>query len=94
MAEPLVKYDPIAAEKLLFRQPTKWMIRNVQIALPIGWWAVGVVGDYFLNRSKKNRRVRARQLNRAISGLGPAIIKVSRICFTTNVNFSIWRVLN
>jgi len=75
VAEPLVKYDPIAAEKLLFRQPTKWMIRNVQIALPIGWWAVGVVGDYFLNRSKKNRRVRARQLNRAISGLGPAIIK-------------------
>lgn len=24
IAEPLVKYDPVAAEKLLFKQPAKW----------------------------------------------------------------------
>jgi len=74
VAEPLVKYDPVAAEKLLFRQPAKWVLRNFQIALPIGWWAAGVVAD-FLSGQSQNRRARAQQLTGAISGLGPAIIK-------------------
>lgn len=74
VAEPLVKYDPVAAEKLLFRQPTKWVVRNFQIALPIGWWAVGVAAD-FVSGQSSNRRARAQQLTEAISGLGPAIIK-------------------
>jgi hypothetical protein len=26
IAEPLVKYDPVAAEKILFRQPAKWYV--------------------------------------------------------------------
>lgn len=76
VAEPLVKYDPVQAEKLLFRQPTKWVIRNIQIAVPIGLWAVGVVTDYVTNqRSSQQRRQRAQQLRHAISSLGPAIIK-------------------
>jgi aarF domain-containing kinase len=75
VAEPLVRYDPVAAEKLLFRQPTKWMVRNVQIAFPFGFWAAGVGWDFLMGRSRENRRVRARQLLKAISGLGPAIIK-------------------
>lgn len=73
VAEPLVEYDPIVAEKLLFRQPTKWLVRNIQIAFPFGYWAAGVVADYALK--KDNRRIRAVQLKEAISGLGPAIIK-------------------
>lgn len=73
VAEPLVRYDPVAAEKLLFRQPAKWLVRNVQIAFPIGWWAAGVVTDYLSGQNR--RRQRAQQLNQAISGLGPAIIK-------------------
>jgi hypothetical protein len=55
VAEPLVKYDPVKAEKLLFRQPAKWLIRNVQIALPMGLWAAGVIVDYLLGQSKQNR---------------------------------------
>lgn len=73
VAEPLVTYDPIAAEKLLFRQPTKWLVRNLQISLPFGLWASGVVMDFLTGQ--ENRRVRAVQLKEAISGLGPAIIK-------------------
>jgi hypothetical protein len=76
IAEPLVKYDPVAAEKLLVRQPTKWFVRNVQIAFPLGLWAAGVVSDYLLGQSKKKER--AQQLQRAISGLGPAIIKAGQ----------------
>lgn len=75
VAEPLVKYDPVAAEKLLFRQPTKWLVRNFQIAIPLGLWATGVVLDFVTGRSKPNRRERAKQLTRAITDLGPAIIK-------------------
>jgi aarF domain-containing kinase len=75
-----VKYDPIAAEKLLFRQPTKWFVRNIQIAGPLGWWAFGVVQDYVTNKSSstKVRQRRAIQLLDAISGLGPAIIKAGQ----------------
>ena len=80
VAEPLIKYDPVAAEKLLFRQPAKWLVRNTQIALPIGLWAAGVVADYGFGRSKQNRRQRAKQLLNAISNLGPAIIKGGRWC--------------
>lgn len=77
VAEPLVRYDPIKAEKLLFRQPAKWLVRNAQIALPLGWWAVNLANDFLLGRQKLSsfRRERAQQLTAAISSLGPAIIK-------------------
>jgi aarF domain-containing kinase len=75
VAEPLVKYDPVAAEAKLWRQINRWVIRNFQIAVPLGYWAVSVVLDYVSGRSKSNRRMRAEQLRSAISDLGPAIIK-------------------
>jgi hypothetical protein len=78
VAEPLVRYDPIAAEKILFRQPTKWLVRNVQIALPFGIWVSGVLFDTILGKSKANRRNRAKQLNGIIADLGPAIIKAGQ----------------
>ncbi|CAB9527539.1 protein kinase UbiB [Seminavis robusta] len=73
IAEPLVRYDPVVAEKVLFKQPAKWIVRNAQIAFPMGFWAVGVVSDYLMGRD--NRRKRAQQLLNAITYLGPAIIK-------------------
>lgn len=78
VAEPLVPYDPIAAEKILFRQPTKWLVRNIQIALPFGTWVSGVLIDTILGKSKQNRRNRAKQLNNIIADLGPAIIKAGQ----------------
>eukprot|EP00984_Skeletonema_dohrnii_P021911 scaffold11055_cov109-Skeletonema_dohrnii-CCMP3373.AAC.2 len=78
VAEPLVPYDPIAAEKILFRQPTKWLVRNIQIALPFGTWVSGVLIDTILGKSKQNRRNRAKQLNGIIADLGPAIIKAGQ----------------
>ena len=96
IAEPLVKYDPVAAEKNLFKQPNRWFVRNVQIAGPFGLWAVGVVRDYLVSQwssstassasskiDKKladanRRRKRAIQLRKAISNLGPAIIKAGQ----------------
>jgi hypothetical protein len=71
VAEPLVKYDPVVAEKVLFKQPAKWIVRNTQIAFPMGLWAAGVVTDFLMGNSKQNRRNRAKQLLNAITGLGP-----------------------
>ena len=84
VAEPLVQYDPIAAEKLLFRQPAKWVVRNWQIAFPLGFWAVNVVLDYLAGATEnedaqsQRRRDRAQQLTNSISSLGPAIIKAGQ----------------
>eukprot|EP00584_Thalassiosira_punctigera_P005369 CAMPEP_0172544070 /NCGR_PEP_ID=MMETSP1067-20121228/14306_1 /TAXON_ID=265564 ORGANISM="Thalassiosira punctigera, Strain Tpunct2005C2" /NCGR_SAMPLE_ID=MMETSP1067 /ASSEMBLY_ACC=CAM_ASM_000444 /LENGTH=978 /DNA_ID=CAMNT_0013330569 /DNA_START=63 /DNA_END=2999 /DNA_ORIENTATION=- len=78
VAEPLVRYDPIAAEKLLFLQPAKWLVRNVQIAFPFGFWLAGVVLDTVLGCEKPNRTHRAKQLNSIIASLGPAIIKAGQ----------------
>lgn len=77
VAEPLVGYDPAAAAKLLFRQPQRWFVRNLQIALPLGAWVVGIVFDFVTQqyRTSNQRRVRAKQLTEAITSLGPAIIK-------------------
>lgn len=79
VAEPLVQYDPIAAEQLLFVQPTKWLVRNVQIAFPFGLWVAGILMDNIFAVEKVNRKKRARELNSIIGSLGPAIIsKLSR----------------
>jgi hypothetical protein len=78
VAEPLVKYDPVAAEKLLFRQPAKWLIRNVQIAVPLGLWVGGVLWDIALGNEQKNRINRANQLLGTLTNLGPAIIKAGQ----------------
>lgn len=75
VAEPLKKYDPKVAERVLFRQPTKWVVRNIQIAVPLGLWAAGVVTDFVMGTELDNRRSRAKQLLKSITGLGPAIIK-------------------
>jgi len=78
VAEPLVQYDPIAAERNLFRQPGKWLVRNVQIAFPFGIWVAGVLIDNLLGQELQNRRNRAKELNSIIAGLGPAIIKAGQ----------------
>ena len=75
VAEPLRKYDPIRTEQLLFAQPTKWIIRNIQIGLPLVTWMTGVIYDIITDVEETNRRNRAKQLLDTVSGLGPAIIK-------------------
>lgn len=75
VAEPLRRYDQAATERRLFSQPTKWILRNVQIGVPLLTWAVGVISDIVTKTEADNRRNRARQLSQTICGLGPAIIK-------------------
>jgi len=50
-------------------------VRNIQIGFPLALWAGGVVYDVLMKNEENNRRSRAQQLGKTISGLGPAIIK-------------------
>jgi len=75
VAEPLRKYDQEATERRLFKQPAKWLLRNVQIGFPLLSWALSVTTDLMGGNEVTNRPKRAKQLTAVIAGLGPAIIK-------------------
>lgn len=70
-----VAYDPELAEKTLFRQPLRWLKRNVELFVPLAGFALSVLGDLQRGEELANRRTRARELEGIIAGLGPAIIK-------------------
>mmetsp|Transcript_21397 Transcript_21397/g.67123 ORF Transcript_21397/g.67123 Transcript_21397/m.67123 type:complete len:788 (-) Transcript_21397:199-2562(-) len=71
-------YDPLVAEELLWRQPARWVTRNVQIFVPLAVFVASVAMDVALDREKELRPARARQLTTIISKLGPAIIKAGQ----------------
>ncbi len=75
VASPLTRYNPTSSSTTYFKKPVKWITRNFQIAVPIGFWVVNVLGDVVLKREEANRKARAEQLLSALNGLGPAIIK-------------------
>lgn len=45
MAEPETRYDPIRLEEQLFKQPVKWLVRNVQLFVPLGTFVGTVILD-------------------------------------------------
>jgi hypothetical protein len=75
VAEPEVRYDPARLEQELFKQPATWLLRNVQLFFPLAGFFFSVLTDIQSGREVRNRQLRAEQLLKIISGLGPAIIK-------------------
>jgi len=75
VADASVPYDPEQAEQTLFRQPLRWLRRNVELFVPIAGFVVSVIMDIQSGKEVERRRLRAEQLQEIISGLGPAIIK-------------------
>lgn len=71
-------YDPDLAEELLWRQPARWLTRNVQIFVPLAAFVASVAMDASMGREELNRQGRARELTEIISRLGPAIIKAGQ----------------
>ncbi|KAJ8612860.1 hypothetical protein CTAYLR_002033 [Chrysophaeum taylorii] len=71
-------YDPLAAEALFWRQPARWLYRNLQIFLPLGKFVASVGLDVATEREEERRSRRAEELTRIISDLGPAIIKAGQ----------------
>ena len=78
VAEPAVRYDPVAASKKLYQQPVKWLIRNVQFLLPVALFFSAVIVDILTNKEEDNRLKRADQLLDLISAQSPALIKAGQ----------------
>lgn len=45
VAEPETRYDPVRVEEQLFKQPVKWLVRNVQLFVPLGTFVAKVLVD-------------------------------------------------
>lgn len=45
VAEPETRYDPIRLEEQLFKQPVRWLVRNVQLFVPLGTFVATVLLD-------------------------------------------------
>lgn len=45
VAEPETRYDPIRLEEQLFKQPVKWLVRNVELFVPLGTFVAKVIFD-------------------------------------------------
>ena len=45
VAEPEVRYDPVRLEEQLFKQPVKWLVRNVELFVPLGTFVAKVIFD-------------------------------------------------
>jgi predicted unusual protein kinase regulating ubiquinone biosynthesis (AarF/ABC1/UbiB family) len=75
VAEPQIAYDPLAAEAQLYRQPVRWLRRNMELLFPLAGFVASVLVDVHQDQEVHRRRQRAQELQGIIAGLGPAIIK-------------------
>lgn len=53
VAEPETRYDPVRLEEQLFKQPVKWLVRNVELFAPLGTFVAKVIFD--IQVPSKNR---------------------------------------
>ena len=75
VAEAEIRYDPDKAQKLLTRQPRRWLTRNVQLFFPLAGFIASIISDRAMNCEPQRREQRASELLELISNLGPAVIK-------------------
>lgn len=78
VAEPEVQYDPDEAEARLWRQPLRWLRRNVDLFVPLTAFLLRVISDIATDQEEQHRRKRAQELLEIISKLGPAVIKAGQ----------------
>ena len=72
VAEAEIRYDPDKAQKLLTRQPRRWLTRNVQLFFPLAGFIMSIISDRAMNCEPQRREQRASELLELISNLGPA----------------------
>ena len=55
VAEPEVRYDPVRLEEQLFKQPVKWLVRNVELFVPLGTFVAKVIFDIQVRYTRQVR---------------------------------------
>ena len=78
VAEPAIPYDPQKAASRLWGQPLRWLVRNIQIFVPLTLFAMAVIFDVLSGKEEKNRNQRAEELLTIISSQSPALIKAGQ----------------
>lgn len=76
--QPSVEYDAEESARTFARQPLRVLRRQLQLALPLGAFALSVILDQLLRVERQNRARRAAQLLALISSCGPAVIKAGQ----------------
>ena len=67
VAEAEIRYDPDKAQKLLTRQPRRWLTRNVQLFFPLAGFIMSIISDRAMNCELQRREQRASELLELIS---------------------------
>lgn len=48
-----MRYDPVRLEEQLFKQPVKWLVRNVELFVPLGTFVAKVFFDIQVRQQYK-----------------------------------------
>ena len=84
------RYDPVGAAKRFWRQPIRWLRRNVEIFVPLFKFIILVLSDIVSNKEEENRNRRASELLDIISAQVLLCLKYLDLCYhTKTLNTSI-----
>ena len=79
---PPPDYNPTRTSQRFSKEPFAVVVRVVQIGLSLGGFGVGLLLDNQRGEMEKNAKMRADQLRRKLTTLGPAFVKVGQALST------------
>lgn len=75
---PMKRYDPIAARAYFDTRPNVVIARGLRVALLSTKFALGILTDYLNKSLQTNADLRAKQLTKLLTTLGPSFIKIGQ----------------
>ncbi|WP_404790031.1 ABC1 kinase family protein [Altericista sp. CCNU0014] len=78
----LKRYDPHAISRYYRWRPWKVLWRSLQVAVMFAWFVGSIQLDKILNRTERNLPLRAMQLRKLLTNLGPTFIKIGQALST------------
>ncbi len=81
-AERFRRYDPVAIARYYRWRPWKVLWRSLQVAWMFGWFMWGLKLDKWMDCEEANLPLRAMQLRKLLTHLGPTFIKIGQALST------------
>jgi predicted unusual protein kinase regulating ubiquinone biosynthesis (AarF/ABC1/UbiB family) len=76
------RYDPKAIAQYYLWRPWKVMWRSLRVAFMFGWFVWGIQLDKSVGQTEQNMPLRAMQLRKLLTNLGPTFIKIGQALST------------
>lgn len=76
------RYDPKAIARYYLWRPWKVVWRSLRVALMFGWFIWGIQLDKSVGQTEQNMPLRAMQLRKLLTNLGPTFIKIGQALST------------